>query len=176
MVTVQAGPTQGPPPTVAILDPTERQGVTGPIDVVGSVVSQSLLGWNLEHRRVGETIWTRFASGETEAQGATLGQLDPTLLLNGLYELRLRATDNAGRSAAASVHVVVKENQKVGHFSVSFVDLEVPLAGLPLRVTRTYDNRDKGQGAPTLRRQCRQHKEQIRHSEPKSCSGQTSHF
>jgi YD repeat-containing protein len=56
------------------------------------------------------------------------------------------ATDVAGRSAAVSVHVVVRDNLKVGHFSVSFVDLEVPVAGLPIRVTRTYDSRDKGKG------------------------------
>ena len=145
VVTVQAGTAQGPPPTVAILAPTERQGITSPVDVVGSVASQSLLGWNLEQRRAGETAWTRFGSGTTPQNG-TIGTLDPTLLLNGLYEVRLRATDNAGRSASTSVNVVVKENQKVGHFSVSFVDLEVPVAGLPIRVTRTYDNRDKGKG------------------------------
>jgi hypothetical protein len=33
---------------------------------------------------------------------------------------------------------------KVGNFSVSFVDLEVPVAGIPLRITRTYDSRDRG--------------------------------
>ena len=75
-----------------------------------------------------------------------LGQLDPTLLLNGLHELRLTATDNGGRTARATVVVVVRENQKVGHFTVSFVDLEVPVAGQPIRVTRTYDSRDKGKG------------------------------
>jgi RHS repeat-associated protein len=146
VVTVQAGAPQGPPPAVSIASPTERQGIGAPADLVGTVASQSLLGWNLEHRRAGAAIWTRFASGEAPAQNAVLGTLDPTLLLNGLYEVRLKATDSAGRVAATSVHVVVKDNQKVGHFALSFVDLEVPLSGLPIRVTRTYDNRDKGKG------------------------------
>ena len=47
---------------------------------------------------------------------------------------------------ATSVFVVVKENLKVGHFTVSFVDLEVPVAGLPIRITRTYDSRGKRLG------------------------------
>jgi RHS repeat-associated protein len=43
--------------------------------------------------------------------------------------------------------VVVRDNMKVGNFSVSFVDLEVPLAGMPIRVTRTYDSRDSGESS-----------------------------
>src|SRR6185436_19270326 len=68
------------------------------------------------------------------------------LLLNGLYELRLVASDTAGRSQTISFHAVVRDNMKVGNFTVSFVDLEVPVAGLPIRVTRTYDSRDKSVG------------------------------
>ena len=45
-----------------------------------------------------------------------------------------------------SIAVIVKGNRKVGHFSVSFVDMELPLAGLPIRLTRTYDSRDKRVG------------------------------
>lgn len=49
-------------------------------------------------------------------------------------------------SRGTTVRVVVKDNQKVGQFTVSFVDLDVPVSGLPIRVTRTYDSRDKGRG------------------------------
>ncbi len=60
--------------------------------------------------------------------------------------MRLRATDQAAQSTSTSVFVVVQDNFKVGHFTVSFVDLEVPVAGLPIRITRTYDSRDKRLG------------------------------
>jgi RHS repeat-associated protein len=33
---------------------------------------------------------------------------------------------------------------KLGHFSVSFEDLSIPVAGLPVSVTRTYDTRQRG--------------------------------
>ncbi len=60
--------------------------------------------------------------------------------------MRLTATDKSGRSASTVTQVVVKENFKVGHFTVSFVDLEVPVAGIPIQVGRTYDSRDKRAG------------------------------
>src|SRR5262245_56325782 len=46
----------------------------------------------------------------------------------------------------ASDPVLVRDNLKIGNFSLSFVDLEVPLVGFPIRVTRTYDSRDKRPG------------------------------
>jgi hypothetical protein len=139
-VTVEPAPPSGAPPTVEIVTPTERQGVTDFTDVVGTIASDALLSWTLD---VGTS---RIASGTTPVANAVLGTLDPTLLLNGLHEIRLTAKDTAGRTSVDSVFVVVKENLKVGHFTVSFVDLEVPVSGLPIRVTRTYDSRDKSFG------------------------------
>jgi RHS repeat-associated protein len=66
--------------------------------------------------------------------------------LNGLCEIELTATDFQGQSVATSIDVSVEGNLKIGHFTMSFVDLEVPLAGLPIQVVRTYDSRDKQLG------------------------------
>ena len=136
----------GPAPIVAITSPTEGSAITDFADVVGTVTSSDLLSWRLEARQVGATEFVRIATDTVEVSGATLGVFDPTLAMNGLYELQLSATDNAGQTVAVSVFVVVKENLKIGHFTVSFVDLEVPVSGLPIRITRTYDSRDKRQG------------------------------
>ena len=114
--------------------------------MAGTAQSGTLLSWKLEYRLDGEATYTRFATGSTSVVDSTLGTLDPTMLLNGIYEIRLTATDTSGRLQRASQKVVVRDNQKVGPFSLSFVDLEVPVAGLPMRVTRTYDSRDKGKG------------------------------
>ena len=142
-VTLQAAPPVGPPPTVAIASPADGTAVTEPTAIVGTVASEALRGWTLERRAAGDTTWTPVATGTTPVTGGTLGTLDPTLLLNGVQELRLSATDLAARTTRISTSVVVKDNQKVGAFSVSFVDLDVPVAGLPIRITRTYDSRDK---------------------------------
>jgi len=133
----------GPPPTIAIVSPTERDGITDRTDV--EVTTDVDISWTLERRRPDEDF-VAFATGTVSPPGGIIGEFDPTLLLNGLYEIRLRATDEAAQTVTASVFVVVKENLKVGHFTVSFVDLEVPVAGLPIRITRTYDSRDKRLG------------------------------
>ncbi len=145
-VVVNPGAVSGAPPSVSIASPAGGARLSQPTDVVGSVASADLLGWKLEQRLRGEGAWTTFAAGASAVSNAALGQLDPSLLVNGIYEVRLTATDNAGRSAQATTIVVVRDNLKVGNFSVAFVDLEVPVAGQPIRVTRTYDSRDTRKG------------------------------
>jgi RHS repeat-associated protein len=137
----------GLPPEVEITAPANAAVITAPTDVVGSVTSDLLERWTLAYRLKGETgAFTIFASGNTPVASGVLGKFDPTLLLNGLYEIELTATDFQGQSVSTSIDVVVEGNLKVGHFTLSFVDLEVPLAGLPIQVLRTYDSRDKRLG------------------------------
>src|SRR5262249_58388361 len=79
-----------------------------------------------------------------------LGTLDPTLLLNDSYILRLEATDAAGNVATLDQQFNVRDNLKLGNFTLSFQDLTVPVSGIPITVTRTYDTltarRDDGLG------------------------------
>ncbi|HET7293056.1 MAG TPA: Calx-beta domain-containing protein, partial [Vicinamibacteria bacterium] len=140
------GTASGTAPVVSLSSPADGSAITDRSPVIGSVSGASLAAWTLEHRRAGTEAWTRFAEGTVPASNSTLGVFDPTLLVNGPYEIRLKATDVAGRSAQASTTVIVKDNLKVGHFTVSFVDLEVPVAGVPVRLTRTYDSRDRSKG------------------------------
>ncbi|HUL80025.1 MAG TPA: FG-GAP-like repeat-containing protein, partial [Vicinamibacteria bacterium] len=143
--TVQAATPVGDPPKVVITSPTDGSAITQPTDITGSVSSQNLVDWKLQVRPSGETAFTTIATGTAPVDGV-ITRFDPTLLLNGLYDVVFRATDTAGRTTSTAMTAVVKDNQKVGQFTVSFVDLEVPVAGSPLRLTRTYDSRDKGQG------------------------------
>ncbi|MCP3958903.1 MAG: hypothetical protein GY719_13710 [bacterium] len=132
----------GPPPEVAIASPQEAQVVRGFTDVVGSVRSDLLERWELAYRLKGDAAWTTFATGDTPVIDDFLGVFDPTLLVNGFYEIRLEAMDFQQRSAAVTVDVIVEGRLKVGHFSLSFIDLDVPVVGLPIQVMRTYDTRD----------------------------------
>src|SRR5262249_48826577 len=132
--------------SISISSPADGAVVTTRVDVVGSVNSGTLFKWVLEYRRAGDTDFSTFASGNGNVSNARLATFDPTMLLNGTYDVRLTATDVSTRSTSVSFEAVVRDNEKVGNFPVSFVDLEVPVAGLPIRVTRTYDSRDKGQG------------------------------
>jgi RHS repeat-associated protein len=145
-VSVGSAPATGDVPQVALSAPIDGAHVTAPTPVVGTVTSASLASWKLEYRLEGDTTYTRFAAGTTQVTAGPLGTFDPSLLLNGIYEVRLTGTDTAGRNSRTSIKVVVRDNLKVGQFSVSFVDLDVPVSGLPIQVTRTYDSRDKGKG------------------------------
>ncbi len=139
-------------PDVAILQPADLAEVTGPTAIVGTVRSPELQSWTLAYRAVGDPDWLPLGSGTTPLEAQTLGTLDPTLLENGLYEVRLRAVDTALNYVEETIALNVEGQRKIGHFALAFVDLEVPLSGLPIQVIRGYDSRrvhrkgDFGQG------------------------------
>ncbi len=103
-------------------------------------------------RAVGDPDWIALGTGTTPLEAQTLGTLDPTLLENGLYEVRLRAIDTALNYVEQTISLNVEGQRKIGHFALAFVDLEVPLSGIPIQVIRGYDSRrghrkgDFGQG------------------------------
>ena len=69
-----------------------------------------------------------------------LGTFDPTVLSNDAYVIRLVAKDLSGFKVARAVVVGVSGNAKLGQFAVSFTDLSIPLAGIPIQVTRRYNS------------------------------------
>lgn len=141
---------EGEPPVVEIFSPeettTELTSITFITDVIGTAYSDFLANWALAFRSQGESQWTPLASNTAPVINGILGQFDPTLLLNGLYELQLTATDYTGQVATTQVSVIVEGNLKLGHFTLPLLDLEVPIAGLPIQVVRTYDSRNKQEG------------------------------
>jgi RHS repeat-associated protein len=137
---------QGPEPTVAIASPQDLDVVTEPTEVLGTVASGLLESWTLSYRLIGEPEWVEIESREYPVADGELGTFDPTLLKNGLYGLRLEATDLEGRVVKETIAVSVEGQMKIGHFTLSFVDLAVPVSGLDIEVVRTYDSRDRRQG------------------------------
>jgi RHS repeat-associated protein len=138
----------GPPPTVSISSPADGDEVTAPANVVGSVDKGN---WRLEYSLNRDSdatnqSWVLLASGNTPVSNASLAQLDPTLLLNGIYSIRLTSVDSSGQIGQTTIAVIVSRALKVGLFTLSFNDLSVPVAGLPMQVIRTYDSRDKRVG------------------------------
>jgi len=139
-------PADGDAPTVAIHSPLADSVLTAPTEVTGTVLDASLAEWRLEVGLKGEDCFTTIATGNSEVVAETLGTLDPTLLTNGLYELRLSGTDTAGRILTDVVNIVVEGGFKVGRFTIGFRDLDWPLKGLPAQVNRIYDSTRKCPG------------------------------
>lgn len=147
LVTVYNAPNA---PVVALVSPLDAAIITAPTIVTGVVESAVLQSYTLQYRLKTDDdsgAWISLATGAVQVATGPLGAFDPTLLLNGVYELQLTATDIVGRTTETEpVTLVVDRSMKVGHFTLSFNDLTVPVAGIPIQVIRTYDSRDKRVG------------------------------
>jgi hypothetical protein len=146
------------PPVAEISAPAPDARLSAPTAVTGVVAHSLLASWALDYRlkasegaagepwltlSTGSNLVGTPANGPTPAVPGALGTFDPTLLINGIYELRLRVTDtNATTLVDGPLTLVVEGNMKVGAFTLAFEDLKVPVAGIPITLTRTYDSRD----------------------------------
>lgn len=138
----------GPPSPleVEIFTPKEDAEITYLFDVTGVVTNTVTTSWQLDYRLKNEAEWINLSSGDNSVTNATLAEFDPTLLINGMYEIRLFATDTFGQTATDLITVLVDGELKVGPVSLAFVDMAVPVAGVPVNVVRRYDSRDKNVG------------------------------
>lgn len=143
-VTIRAVANPNAAPVVTIGNLLGGETITAPQTITGTVEHPSLKDYRLEYHRKGAVCanWVTFASGTASVQNGTLGSFDPTVLLNGLYDIRLVARSAYGVEIADQVAVSVEGGMKVGLFTLAFNDLELPLAGMPITVTRIYDSRE----------------------------------
>ena len=133
-------------PTALITAPANGATVTAITPVMGTATDANFLRYELAIAAAGDTNYTLIGDGTTAVTSGVLGSLDPTLLINGLYTLRLTVFDRGGNQTVATSTVQVSGNMKVGLFTLTYQDLNIPLSGIPITISRTYDSRDKGQG------------------------------
>ena len=147
-------------PVISIDTPSPGQVVTYLTDVIGTVTDENLEFYRLEISLTGQNQWRtiftrRFdaAAGMDGVVSGLLGTLDPTLLANDVYELRVFAQDISGNQSSRIVEWTIEAGAKLGNYQFTasqnycgcgaqFVDLELPLAGIPIRITRSYDTLD----------------------------------
>lgn len=137
------------PPIVAFDVLTDGTEIFSPIYITGTITSTVDVQWTMQYRAEGESAWIDFDGGNAVggASGSqVVGEFDPTLLLNDIYEVRTVATDIYGQSGEVMRDVLVSGDMKVGLFTVSFIDLDVPVVGVPIQFIRTYDSRNKTSG------------------------------
>ena len=129
------------PPDISISVPSANAVISMPVQVIGTVSDEHLASYEVLLTPTGKAEYQRLAQGTTSVLDGPLATLDPTLLMNGLYDLVLIATDASGQQASLSVPLKIEGDQKVGNFSFTVKDLEIPVSGIPILVTRTYDSR-----------------------------------
>lgn len=149
-----ADPGDAAAPTVVLLTPDAgaSQTVTAmmPIAITAAVLGDAAepLQWEARLRRVEQT-----GPFDVLASGAGLGPelqiaaiLDPSLLPNDTYYLALWASDGVHQREQNVLRVFVEGDRKLGNFQISFTDLTIPVAGIPLVITRQYDSLDTTSG------------------------------
>ena len=127
---------------VDIFDDQDGQDIGFITDILGTVSGTELNYYTFEMYPVDseEAVYTYTSSSQVE--DGTLGTIDPTLLMNGFYEVRVTAYADEG-SLEDEIIVLVTGQAKVGNFTPSFLDMSLPVAGLPVEIYRTYDSRNR---------------------------------
>lgn len=130
---------------LAILSPVDGDEISAPTDVVVMVQSPELISHTLQYRSLlnsSSEEWVDLATGTENVGDAVVASFDPTMLLNGPYEMRLTADTTSSTIETAAVSLFVDGSMKVGNFALAFQDMTVPGIGIPIEIVRSYDSRD----------------------------------
>ena len=131
----------GGAPVVSLASLEDGQQITAPVQVAGSVIDTDLARWELGFQDRNGGAIVVLASGTQAFTERDLARFDPTRLLNGQYHVVLQGWDAAGNHGFDARVVRVTGDLKLGHYSITFEEATVPVAGIPVTVTRTYDTR-----------------------------------
>ncbi|MEO8379140.1 MAG: Ig-like domain-containing protein [Acidobacteriota bacterium] len=75
--------------------------------------------------------------------GGTLAVIDPTVLANGEYVLRLTGTLSNGTQQTSLIVFNVTGDNKPGRVTKFVTDLRLPMAGMPITISRRYDSLER---------------------------------
>ncbi|TWT56318.1 tRNA nuclease WapA precursor [Allorhodopirellula solitaria] len=135
----EVGGTNEDLPTAEITTPTQDSAVTGMVSIVGTAADEDFAAYKLLYRRFDELTFTEFASSNTAVTDGELGVWDTSLLLNDQYIIRLEVAATTGAVNIAEHSVGLAGELKLGNFQLSFTDMVIPVAGIPIEITRIYD-------------------------------------
>jgi RHS repeat-associated protein len=129
---------------VDIDDSQDGKDITFITDITGTVKGTLLQDYTLEVFPVGSDTAVYSKAGTEAIEDGTLGTIDPTLLMNGYYKVVLTGnTEDA--YIVDEIVVLVTGQAKIGNYSMTFLDMTLPVSGLPVEVYRTYDSRQRTQ-------------------------------
>jgi RHS repeat-associated protein len=142
--------TQGP--TITVTSPTPNSVVTSLTDIVGSITDNNLQFYRIDYGRadlvdinqptLADPDYRTLAQGTTAAVDKVLASFDPTMLINDDYVVRILAQDLSGNVSTKVLPLRLDGQLKLGEFKLDFTDLSIPIAGVPITITRTYDTRN----------------------------------
>ncbi len=95
--------------------------------------------YRLSYRRVDQTTFTEILESRTAVTDGELGVWDTSLLLNDEYVIRLEVATTEGVANVVERNVGLAGELKLGNFQLQFTDMVIPVAGIPIEITRVYD-------------------------------------
>ncbi|MFM7279023.1 MAG: putative Ig domain-containing protein, partial [Microcystis aeruginosa] len=124
--------------------------IKSPTDIIATVTDDNLEFYRVEIApieavnlsNIGEddpdyTLLTKSTKNVINQQVATL---DPRLLVNGSYLVKITAFDFSGNGNVQGVILNVTGQNKPGEFSLEYTDLSIPLTGVPIEIIRRYNS------------------------------------
>ncbi|MDX1929713.1 MAG: FG-GAP-like repeat-containing protein [Pirellulaceae bacterium] len=141
-VSMRSGEEDGggnPAPEATITSVTDGTALGGVVNIIGTAAAPDFERYVLSYRRIDQPNYTTILTGTAQITAGSLGRWDTTLLENDNYILKLEVYDTFGSFAAVEVEVSVSSQLKLGNFRLSFEDLNIPVAGIPISIARTYD-------------------------------------
>jgi RHS repeat-associated protein len=141
-VSMRSGEEDGggnPAPEATITSVSDGAAVGGFVNIVGTAAAPDFARYVLSYRRIDDSSYKTILNATTQVTAGSLGKWDTTLLENDNYVLNLEVYDTFGSFAAVEVEVSVSSNLKLGNFRLSFEDMTIPVAGIPITIARTYD-------------------------------------
>ena len=140
-----------------IISPASGTTLTKPVPVIGTITNGTdIVSYRVDFARAADVDLDNVAfegpqfttltnvllpAGTRVINNVVLAQFDPTILLNDDYVIRLAVSDGLNLWYEPAL-VSVTGRLKFGEFHLDFTDLSVPVAGIPITITRSYDTRE----------------------------------
>ncbi len=137
-------------PLIGAASPSEGTVITSPTSISASIGAPSgatIADWTVSYKSSTPGSASVGLAAGNGTPPAILATFDPTVLANGPYTISIAADASDGSREVANIGVVVSGNLKLGRYGVTYQDANVPVGGIPISVTRSYDSFDKSTGA-----------------------------
>ncbi|MFM6643375.1 MAG: putative Ig domain-containing protein [Microcystis panniformis] len=124
--------------------------IKSPTDIIATVTDDNLEFYRVEIApieavnlsNIGEDDpdYTLLTKGTKNVTNQQVASLDPRLLANGSYLVKITAFDFSGNGNVQGVILNVTGENKPGEFSLEYTDLSIPLTGVPIEIIRRYNS------------------------------------